>query len=99
MNEPIVDALPDSPSPALRLTDSGSLLDNNARRWRIRILCEIQPAGRFAQEPTGEKRLTCYQLKDKTLLLQRYDQLANRIRQSLEALPICSCGQCHEENQ
>ena len=96
MTEPIVDVLPNSPPTPFRIGASRWVLDSAGHRWKIKMLCEVEYSGSVVEERVVEKA-ACHRFDDLQLLLPTVDLIARQIRSTLEVMPICSCGQPHEE--
>jgi hypothetical protein len=95
MTEPIVDVLPASPPPPFHIGASRWVLDSAGHRWKIKMLCEVEYSG-SVEEQVVEKA-ECHRFDDLPLLLPTVDLIARQIRNTLGIMPICSCGQPHEE--
>jgi hypothetical protein len=96
MTEPIVDVLPASPPPPLRLSVGAFLLDSNGHEWKVRAVCEVSYGGPVSPRPGIGTRLACYRL-DSALLLDTYDRIDQKIRDGIFNHTFCSCGQCNKE--
>jgi hypothetical protein len=96
MTEPLVDVLPNSPPPPFHIGASRWVLDSAGHRWKIKLLCEVEYSGSVVEERVVEKA-ACHRFDDMPLLLTTADLIARQIRNTLEIMPICSCGQCNKE--
>jgi hypothetical protein len=96
MPDPIVDVLPASPPAPFRIGASRWVLDSAGHRWKVKMVCEVEYSGSVAEERVVEKA-ACHRFDDMPLLLTTADLIARQIRNTLEIMPICSCGQPHEE--